>query len=113
MDVDQQLAQGQLLDSDLDHTVGVLRHSKLVQCLVPLDKLTADPVVHLCVLLFSIHWLHLLLVLHLSIIVLTIVFFAIVVASGLAKSITVHILTWLLHLHLHLVRIILVDNVIA
>jgi len=40
VDVDKQLAKGQLLDSHLDHAVGVLAHREFIQGLVSFDYQT-------------------------------------------------------------------------
>ena len=62
VDVHEELAEGKLLDPYLDHTIGILAHSELVKCLVALHQLPTDAVVHLGVLLLSVHrLLHLLL----------------------------------------------------
>ena len=37
VDVDKQLAKSQLLDSNLNNTIGVLAHRKLIQGLVPFN----------------------------------------------------------------------------
>lgn len=98
MDVDKQLAKGQLLDPDLNHTVGILAHGELVEGLVALNQLTADAVVHLCVLLLSVHGLllHLLVWPGVSLAVLThvVTIFACRLAQGVAIHVLLHILVW-------------------
>ena len=37
MDVDKELAKSKLLNANLDHSIGILRHGKLVQSFVSLD----------------------------------------------------------------------------
>ena len=64
VDIDKELAEGQLLNTYLDSPIGVLAQSKLIQGLVTLEQLATDAVVHLGVLLLRIerHWLLLLIV---------------------------------------------------